>query len=478
MPSKGVQAYTYIAAPGCSIELSVPGQTVVKNELHQFWNGDLEVDSHNIDSFFNKTGRFTFKVLHNGKVVTEQHMEVNSITGSADEGTMVSIADSHSILHRDPNIIISFGFYESGPGDGPLPDRHQCYITVTPNYCDWMGRVAPPGSPQKDRPFRKLVLPAAHDVGMNSMKNCNAILKYAGGAVVRTLLQANAQHERVLSGLADTLSGAGVAAIAPNIVASLAITQKDPLESMLALGARYFEFRPAFTHREVRQHLPDKLYFQHSAVPGMAYDEFLSGVVRFLMDNPTEIVVVHNRWDGVPAECERPSDEQQREYLQAALRQGEGNKHRVTAGNLEDLRNKTIGDLRHDGKRLIMLVSVDSMSTYTDAGNATLNGDSIVQGFGAVLHPECCGGRGFINIQCQATASAVTEAVVYSVLSASASNSCLLATKPICDAKTLPWVRDHALGACGNNDLVVVMNDFFDGATADVAMKLSRQRLG
>lgn len=102
-------------------------------------------------------------------------------------------------------------------------------------------------------------------------------------------------------------------------------------------------------------------------------------------------------------------------------------------------------------------------------------------GFCAALEEQGCGSRrgcGFINIQCQATASAIPAAVVYSVLSAGASNSCLLATKPICDAKTLPWVRDNALRACGGEDLVVVMNDFFDGATADVAMELSRQRLG
>lgn len=180
---------------------------------------------------------------------------------------------------------------------------------------------------------------------------------------------------------------------------------------------------------------------------------------------------------GVPADCARPSEQQLNDYLQAALHAVDGNPHRVVAGNLDDLRNRTIGDLRHDGKRLIMMADVDSISTYTDAGNATLNGDSIVTGFGAVLHPDCCGGRGFINIQCQATASNIPKAVAYSVLTASASNSCLLATKPICDAKTLPWVRDHALGACGSNDLVVVMNDFFDGATADVAMELSRKRL-
>lgn len=298
MPSKGVQAYTYIAVPGCSIELSVPGQKVVKDELHQLWNGDLEVESKNIDSFFDKTGRFTFKVLHNGRVITEQWNEVNAITGRVGEGTMTTIAKQQSILHNDPSLIVSYGFYRAGEGHDLLPGRHQCYITVTPNYADWIGRVAPVGSRQRDQPFRRLVLPAAHDVGMNTLQNCDAILKHAGGAVVRTLLANNERYTQILSDIADKVSGAAVSAIAPDIVASLALTQKDPLQSILALGARYFEFRPAFTHHEVRKYLPDKLYFQHSAIPGMAYDDFLNGVVRFLLDHPTEIIVVQLRWDG------------------------------------------------------------------------------------------------------------------------------------------------------------------------------------
>lgn len=183
---------------------------------------------------------------------------------------------------------------------------------------------------------------------------------------------------------------------------------------------------------------------------------------------------------GVPDACKRPSDQQLAEALAAALRQGDGHIDRVVAGTLADLHGQTIGELRRTRKRLLLLVSVDSVSTYTDAGNATLDGDSIVQAFGAVLRPDCCGGgrSSFVNIQCQATASNIPKAVAYSVLEASASNSVLLATKPVCDSKTLPWVRSHALGACGKEDLVVVMNDFFDGATADVAMELSRQRLG
>lgn len=314
MPSKGIQVYTYIAADGCSIELSVPGQTVVRDQLHQFWNGDLEVESSKIDSFFDKTGRFVFKVLHEGRLVTEQWVEVNALTGSVGEGTMTTIANTHSVVHPDPRIIVSYGFYESGHGHDILPNRHQCYITVTPNYSDWLGQVAPIGSPQRDQPFRRLVLPAAHDVGMNSMQNCATILKHAGGAVVRTLIANEEKYTQVLAELADKLSGPAVSLIAPNIVSSLAITQKDPLPIMLALGARYFEFRPAHCHHQVRQHLPDRLYFQHSAIPGMAYDEFLTEVVRFLVDHPTEIIVVQVRQSISlitqirPPRCTRPPE--------------------------------------------------------------------------------------------------------------------------------------------------------------------------
>jgi hypothetical protein len=94
------------------------------------------------------------------------------------------------------------------------------------------------------------------------------------------------------------------------------------------------------------------------------------------------------------------------------------------------------------------------------------------------LSPECHNDKAFVNIQCQATATNIRDVIIYSVMSANASNSCLLSTKAICDSETLPWVRRNALGKLGPEGLVVVMNDFFDGATAEVAIGLSRERLG
>jgi hypothetical protein len=470
MPSKGVHTFTYIAVPGCSIELSVPGQTVRVDELHRFSNTAMEVEAFAIDSFFDKRGRFTFKVFLHGNQITEQWIDVNAITGNASGGTMESIANTPSIFHDD--IIISYGLYEAGDGHDLLPNRHQCYITVAPNYANWIGSVAPPGSDVENRPFTRLVLPSAHDVGMNSMQSSEAVLSRVGGAVVGTLINDN----RILTKLADKLSADAIALIAPNIIFSLAITQKDSLDAMLKIGARYFEFRPAHLHNAIipTGALPDRLYFQHSAIPGMAYDAFLGGVLSFLREHPTEIVVVQLRWDGVPDVCARPSDDEKRQYLDEALRQVNGE---IVAGNLDDMKRCSIGELRRNRKRLIMLDSVDSLSTYTDEGNATLNGDSILEALPRVLTADNQRGKAFVNIQCQATASNIPKAVVYSVLEASVTTSCLLATKGLCDSKTLPWCRDNVLRTCELDQLVVMMNDWIDGATSDVAVQLSRQRL-
>ncbi|KAL1876363.1 hypothetical protein VTK73DRAFT_9542 [Phialemonium thermophilum] len=476
MPSKGIQCYTYIAVPGCSIQLSVPKQTIVKNELRTFWNGDLEVDAKNISAFFCKTGRFRFKVLLGGKILTEQWLDVNAVTGRIGKGTMRTIADTPSILHTQ-NLVVSYGFYAAGDGEAGLPDRHQCYVTVVPNSAAWMGVLAPPGSTFENQPLSRLVLPAPHDVGMNSMTNCNLVLARVGGAVVSKLIG----NDKTVRAIVDAISGRAIELIAPDIIYSLAITQKDSLGTMLQLGARYFEFRPAHCHRDILPDLPipDVLYFQHGAIPGMAYQEFLDDVVDFLVAHPTEIAVVQLRWDGVSDACQHPTAQELDACLSTALARSKGQLSSV--GTLDDLINRhaTIGRLRQSGKRLVLLNSVaNGFSTYTDEGNATLDGSGIIAEFNNLLaHPEQARGRPLVVLQCQATASNVSKAVAYSVLSASASTSCLLATKALCDAQTLPWLREHGVVASGPDALVVVMNDFFDGATADVAIGLSTQRI-
>lgn len=205
----------------------------------------------------------------------------------------------------------------------------------------------------------------------------------------------------------------------------------------------------------------------------MPYAQFLHDTVAFLVAHPDEIVVVQLRWDGVPADCAHPTDQELSDCLNAALSTPNG---AVAAGSLDDMQHLTIAQLRDQRKRLILFGPTDSYSTYTDAANATLDGSTIVAEFEKV-DPQCQAGRAFTNLQCQATASNLPEVVAYSVLAANAESSCLLATKPICDGKTLPWIVGNA-ERLDEGSLVVVMNDFFDGATADVAIEWSRRRMG
>jgi hypothetical protein len=262
--------------------------------------------------------------------------------------------------------------------------------------------------------------------------------------------------------------------MAPNIVSGLAITQKDTLETILRIGTRYFEFRPAYLHNAIRGNppIPDIPYFSHSAIPGMAYPQFLHDVIKFLLENPDEIVVVQNRWDGVPGDCVRPDDDELGRMLHEALAATNGE---LDVGSREDMERATITEIRNAKKRLIVFRDSDSYSTYTDEGNATLNGDTIVAQFNEIT-PERQNGKPFTNLQCQATATNIPDVVAYSVLAANAASSCILATKPMCDSKTLPWIKENG-GRLHPDQLVVVMNDFIDGATADVAIEWSRKRL-
>ena len=466
MPSKGIQCYSYIGVAGCQIGFCVPGNTVSKNELHTFGNDHLEIDKKFIKGPFNFTGAFSFKVIQNGNQLVSESIEVNVVTGNLEGGNLKSMANQTSIITNEA--IVTYGFYDAGTGVADLPDRDQVWVTVTPNHSTWMGRLAPPASPQASKPFSKLFLPAAHDIGMNTMQSADALLQ--GSCLVDVLTHV----DPVFAKIADMMTHDAILAIAPNIIRGLAITQKDSLAAILSIGARYFEFRPAYLHSAIRPDhpIPDELYFSHSAIPGMQYDEFLHDTVEFLMQNPEEIVVVQLRWDGVPAECARPTDEDLANYLNTALSPSNGS---IVAGSLDDILHCTIAELRDQHKRLIIFVNSDSFSTYTDAGNATLNGDTIIAEFNS-LSPEKQAGKPFTNLQCQATATNIPNVVAYSVLAANASSSCLLATKPMCDSKTLPWIQQNA-GRLDPNQLVVVMNDFLDGATADVCIEWSRKRL-
>ncbi|KAI4618289.1 uncharacterized protein J4E87_007957 [Alternaria ethzedia] len=469
MLSKGVRCFTYIAVDGVEVEYTVPKGNVKRGDQHQFLHDHLEVESSNLPHF-KFIGNFDFIVRQDGRELTKQWVAINSMTGKLEDGSMVNMEQTPSIFAND--LIITYGFYDAGPGLAELPKQHQCYVTVTKNYENWMRDVIPQGSDKSNHPFHKMVLPSAHDIGMNNMSSSLSLLKNAGTGIIKEVLGRSLPHALTII---NKVGDGAINRIAPDIIRALAITQKDTLDTILKIGARYFEFRPAKCHRQMQKVSPldDTWYFQHGAIPGMPYRVLLDHITRFLVDHKDEIIVVHNRWDGVPGDCPRPNDDELRDALNDILREKD-----LKAGNQEDMMHKTIHDLRESNTRLIILKDCGQASNYDDAANATLTGDSMVEKLSSMCE-DPPRGHPVTLLQCQATATNIRDVIIASVLDSDVSTSPILATKPVCDHKILPLLKgDVGRKLMGEEGVVVILNDFFDGATADVAVGLCRERLG
>lgn len=334
-----------------------------------------------------------------------------------------------------------------------------------------MGAVAPPGSPQAQQPFSRFVLAAPHDNGMNSMQQADAVLSSVNSDML-------AELRKIVPGLHhfSHIPDDALVHMLPNIVYGVSITQKKHISVMLALGARYFEFRPAKLlplFQKVSK-LPDKFYFQHACIPGLAFDEFLASQVQFLDANPTEVVTIHIRYDNIVKECTKPTEEEIHQALNSAC--AKAHNAELSWGQRECF-SKPIDTLRATSQRLIVVIMAEKYDSWTAAAYATLKADPIIARFES-MNTAGQESTDITVLQCQATSQSIKEVLVYSVLSANAASSCLTSTKGALDMQTLPWIRANALDRLQAEVTIVIMNDFIDGATTNTSIELSRRRLG
>ena len=459
MPSKGVDVFIFNAAPGCRVVCTVPGNHNVTADPNDAWKAErLEIEASELPNPFDFVGRFEWKVFQNGVQIANGWNDVNTLNGNLKGGTMTETKSTFATQVKD--LVITYGFYDAGPGVAGLPKREQFYLAVGPNNRSWMGRIAPRGSTAAGKLFSRMVLPSPHDCGMNSMQNSEYILQKAGDAFVKVLPEFKWFN----------ITASIVKAMAPNIIYGLAMTQKDSITTLLAIGARYFEFRPAYLHDSFR--INNTIYFQHACIPGIEYGAFLFEVIDFLAHNPDEIVVINHRWDGVTDGCKRPEDKVLDQMLTQTI---SDRKAALTVGSLDDITTQTIDQLRTSGKRIIKVKNVDSDSNYDDKANATLNGDTIIQALNSMKPTS--NKKKFIYLQCQATASNIKDVLVHSVIAANTATSCLTATKPICDSKTNAWLKNNVAKFDDLDQMVVIGNDFLDMGTAARAISWTEQRL-
>ena len=470
--TKGVRAYCWIGIQGYTVTFAVHQTTVVSKSYRSWYTDLLEVDSKYLKGY---TGKFTWTVSDsNGNVIASKFNEISTWSGDLEGGNMTTLSDMVSIT--SPEAVITFGFYDAGSGQFGLPNTDECWVTVTPRWSNWMATLAPLGSSQAAKPFTTFVLPSAHDVGMNTMSNCMAIVKNAS-SVVDICVKILETFGPVGVAIASNPEILGLLATnSEDILSSLSITQKDPLIQMLETGARYFEFRPAHLSSIISgsSPIPNKLYFTHMVVPGMAFDDFLNEAVEFLVNNATEIVVVQIRFDGIDSTCAKATDDEVNQYVHNALLN-----QPLVQGTYTDMSTLTIDQLRAQKKRLIILTHADQYSTYSDGPYATLTPGSILATYPPFITDATTdeSGKELAIFQCQATATNIKEVAVYSAVAANGATSSLLCTKSVCDIATLPWLDANVFPHMPATTLQAVMNDWFDGATADVAVDLSRKYL-
>jgi hypothetical protein len=296
------------------------------------------------------------------------------------------------------------------------------------------------------------------------------VLEDRDEALVHTL----SKHIPAIGWLAEHITHNMIARVLPNVIYGLAITQKDPIPILLDIGARYFEFRPAHLLPEFEgksHHVPSRHYFQHACIPGLAFEEFLEQVVGFLDENPAEHIVVQVRWDNIVAQCRKPTPEELDAAFDIAVSQSTTG---LRWGDRSCLSEK-IATLRADRKRLIKVVEADKYDSWTAKAYATVHPGPIIAQFES-MNSEGQESSDITVLQCQATSQSIKEVFVHSLLTANADTSCLTSTKADLDRHTLPWIRDNALDRLTAERLLVVMNDFMDGATTDVVIGLNKRR--
>ncbi|WP_024302346.1 hypothetical protein [Pseudogulbenkiania sp. MAI-1] len=484
--SKGIDIYGYVSNPSYTITAETRGNDDLTFSqaddplIGSMQHGHREIDSGNID-WDERTGRFTLQAKVNGSKALTRYAEIAPSTGNLGDTDMGNMLDTNSVI-APGRYAVSYGFYDAGHNQS-----HQAYLYLTEDHSHWMGNLAAAKPAVLEAPFGKFVLPGAHDAGMfTGLGNAGEardlihrlIVHYGdsekAAAAIITALGLGAASFPVLG---PTLTTALVAALVLlettdtplRALVNLGYTQKEPISTQLALGTRYFDFRPGYNASFYRK--DDLLRHQHAFIPGCRFDDFLRRVVEFLGSHSQEIVVVNIKYDGFLENGMKPAGSEITRYLGTALA-GKG----IALGDRTDLQT-SYQELLDSRKRLIVLEGNDHCrDSYSDSGYATNDPASVIACLDQTLaQPE----QDWTVLQLQATYTATTEGIAKAIATFSDAASPLLSTKARFDHATYPWVADrrHVADRCGGR-LLVLLNDFVDNALTSHCLAITRQRHG
>ncbi|TWP53699.1 hypothetical protein FKR81_02780 [Lentzea tibetensis] len=403
--------------------------------------GHLEVDSGGL-SIFESSKEVRLTVEAEGEVVGYTQL-IDTRWPKLNDGPFSNTYTTPSGIFQTigGRIGVSYGFGDNSGHDGV---SSVVYVTVTPEYSGWMGQLVAAHPELADRPFSDIVLPGAHNAGMTQ----------PGGQAVH---EVNVLRDNDVLPLPKIIPNFVARDLIATATINSAFTQKDDLETMLALGIRFFDFRPGvFQGNPTLRHV-------HNVVPGQGLLRFLQTLLQWLRDHPTEIAVVKLSNSGVDAAA-LPAEGAVERCVQDAFRTAV-----VDRGDATDL-TRTTSELLHSRKRLLVIGNDHCYGSWNNTYRTT--DPQIV--LDALKKMTASGQDGMDHTVMELQTSGTDDGVKTGAKNTAAGE--LIKMKPYFGSVLYPWVRQDAATAFPSGTLVL-SDDFADGALTRLAIDVTTSRL-
>ena len=340
--SKGVDAYVY-CADDVSVEVTIAGKTQTFSSGYHSFSHDV-----GLINLFSES----IKLEALGKTFSGIIDPITGILFSSDFGHLLK---TRSLFIG--NHVISYGFYDAGPGYVGLPSRDQVYIYVGKNQSTWLGELINK-YPDKKIQIKDLVLAGSHDSGMyvdipTSASLAGRALIFGMGALVSATIP-------VLGSIVGFILGAAALVYSPKRISrNASLTQKESIKEQLNLGVRYFDFRPGYNilsvgnkaleiftkfaenisknisaeeikniGKTINNEL-EKLDYKlmdichlHAIIPGAKLSDAIAECVDFLNEHPNEIVVMSLMYNGIISDKFKASYDALDEIVDQELKYG------------------------------------------------------------------------------------------------------------------------------------------------------------
>jgi hypothetical protein len=470
MFTKGIDYYAFLDNDNFGVSFYAPGLTPVSYRSY------ASMSKGNFQIF---EGKFAWEVIKD-RVLTRRFAEINPFAGNLLRSNLKNMMSTQSIIA--PDSALSYGFYDCGIRTlaNSLTNQDQSYVYLTGNYSEWMKDLANKHPEFLDRPLNVLALPGAHDAGMFETFNFKHLL---GNEDFLDKLSSRLAYPLMRE--SKDIYGYDITDYVERIVINTACTQKDDISTMLDLGVRYFDFRPGYCYWSLREvpELGNKIFHQHSFIPGHLFYDFLCDILKWLATHPAEIVVVNLNFQGF----EEPSMKPSIDDLMKLVRNVQLNTitRNTAIGGKDDL-SVPIKLLLNENRRLIFLNQINAVSdarkydSYNDS-YATTDVNKILTALnGMQRHPPKDDAYTVLQLQGTATADlTVCSTSILDVISPGSSDamSPLMSTKAIFDNSTYPWLANNVPRKFLPNSLLVFLNDFVDNALVKHAIDITRKRI-